>query len=583
MSPGSPIASTCAVLIVLAAGALPPVAGPSTARAAWLPNGTPLVQLPASQESPAIASDGNGGAIVAWRDSRTGSTSDIYAQRVNASGQIAWTVNGVPVCTASGTQSSPDIFPDGAFGAVIAWRDDRNGTGDIYAQRIDAQGHAQWLGNGIPLAASTGNELFPTIISDLSPGVVTLPGFILSYFDRPLGQPALLKVQHVDTSGAGLWAAAGSGGVVVTASTGQKFNSSITTDGVGPVSSAKGAVLVWDEMDNILTWQDIYASRVSATGALLWGAEGTIICGLASHQTNPVVANVGSGNVVVVWEDTRNTGTDLYAQKLNPSAAALWLDQGLPVVTETGSDLTPRILADGVGGAFVFWLRGARVYGQRLNANGQVQWTAEGVPISSIDGAATLGDVVTDGAGGAIVAWIDSRNGTNDLFVQRIDATGARIWDAAGVPLCVEAGEQAFPGLVPDGDNGAIAAWRDDRSGEFDVYANRAFGNSVVSAPVVPSAAGDGPRFTLTSANPTRESVRLLVSLPRADSVSLEVLDVAGRRVRVIPTVGTLVSGAHSFAWDGRDAAGAPVASGTYFVRMTTAAAEQTARVVVVR
>ncbi len=566
------------LLLAIAAHATLSVVPPRAA-AAWLANGTPLVVDPPSQESPAITSDGSGGAIVAWRDSRNGSTSDIYAQCITGAGALSWTPNGVVVSAATGTQSSPDILADGSLGAIVAWRDDRNGTGDIYAQRLDALGQTQWVGD-VPLATSASNETFPTITSDLA----SPPGFIVSYFDRPLGQPAVLKVQHVNLAGTGLWAAIGTGGVTVTASIGQKFTYSITTDGVGAAGVAKGAVLAWDEIRPGPAQDDVYVNRVSAAGVMQWGPEGSVICGLPSRQQKPAVANVGADQVMVVWEDTRNTIVDLFAQKLNiVNGTGQWIANGLPVVTTSGADVAPRIVADGVGGALVFWRRGTRVYGQRLNSNGAQQWFADGVALASVDGALEIGDVISDGAGGAIVAWLDTRSGANDVYAQRIDPNGALLWNPAGVAVCTAAGEQAMLGIVSDDANGMIAAWRDQRSGDYDIYANRVFADGVVlDVPLPSDVGGTSPRLALASANPARGEARFRLSLPRATDGAVDVVDVTGRLVRTILAATPLAAGTHHLEWDGMDTSGRPVTPGLYFVRMLADGRAQTKRIVVV-
>jgi flagellar hook assembly protein FlgD len=73
------------------------------------------------------------------------------------------------------------------------------------------------------------------------------------------------------------------------------------------------------------------------------------------------------------------------------------------------------------------------------------------------------------------------------------------------------------------------------------------------------------------------------VHLARAERIAMDVVDVAGRRVRAIPAAGDRGAGTHRIGWDGRDGAGAPVAAGTYFVRMTAGGASGTKRIVVVR
>src|SRR6187551_2717774 len=64
-----------------------------------------------------IATDGNGGAIIAWGDDRNGGYSDVYAQHFNADGVIQWQANGIPICNASSYQFLRTIISDGAGGA----------------------------------------------------------------------------------------------------------------------------------------------------------------------------------------------------------------------------------------------------------------------------------------------------------------------------------------------------------------------------------------------------------------------------------------------------------------------------------
>jgi len=67
--------------------------------------------------------------------------------------------------------------------------------------------------------------------------------------------------------------------------------------------------------------------------------------------------------------------------------------------------------------------------------------------------------------------------------------------------------------------------------------------------------------------NPSRGPTRLDVTLPSASHATLDVIAVDGRRIARLCD-GTLEAGTHPFRWDGRDAAGARVSSGLYFVRL---------------
>ncbi len=47
-------------------------------------------------------------------------------QEVSSSGGIEWTNNGVAICTAIGDQIAPQLCSDGSGGAIITWFDTRN-------------------------------------------------------------------------------------------------------------------------------------------------------------------------------------------------------------------------------------------------------------------------------------------------------------------------------------------------------------------------------------------------------------------------------------------------------------------------
>ena len=65
---------------------------------------------------------------------------------------IMWANNGEVISNASNDQLYPEICSDGQGGAIITWKDERNSAdGDIYAQRVNSSGHAQWTADGVPI------------------------------------------------------------------------------------------------------------------------------------------------------------------------------------------------------------------------------------------------------------------------------------------------------------------------------------------------------------------------------------------------------------------------------------------------
>jgi len=100
----------------------------------------------------------------------------------------------------------------------------------------------------------------------------------------------------------------------------------------------------------------------------------------------------------------------------------------------------------------------------------------------------------------------------------------------------------------------------------------------------VPAALAAPPRALRLAAspNPSTGAVALVVELPGAGVVELEVFDLSGRRL-ASARPGTLSPGRHALAWDGRGADGAPAAPGVYLARVSVGGRTATTRFVRVR
>ncbi len=70
--------------------------------------------------------------------------------------------------------------------------------------------------------------------------------------------------------------------------------------------------------------------------------------------------------------------------------------------------------------------------------------------------------------------------------------------------------------------------------------------------------------------NPFNPTTTIAFTLPADGNVTVDVLDLQGRRVRTLVS-GQRTAGEHLVTWDGRDDGGRPAASGTYLVRATGA------------
>jgi hypothetical protein len=369
------------VLIIVAASPL---------NADWIPDGIAICTANGNQYEAQIIPDGSGGAIMTWEDNRN-PTTDIYAQRVDADGAVCWAANGVPICATSVFQLNPQLAPDGAGGAIITWEDTRGAASDIYAQRIDASGAILWPENGVAICAALDNQYEPTILSD----------------------------------------------------------------------GASGAVICWRDRRDANN--RLYAQRVSAAGAVLWTADGVLLCSASPAQYNARLATDGSHGAIVTWMDWRSASTyDIYAQRIDASGAIRWAAGGLAISTARYDQHDPQIVSDGAGGVVIVWddhrapsgSPPPDVYAQRVDTLGSIMWTPDGIVISGGYRSQNNPQIVPDGAGGTVITWQDLRNDNDDIYIQRCNVNGAGMW-GSGVAVCTAAGPQDVPMLAPDGTGGA--------------------------------------------------------------------------------------------------------------------------------
>ncbi len=375
----------------------------------WTLDGVAVCPDTLQQGYPELASDGAGGAVLAWCDDRGGNC-DVFTQKINSSGEPVWASGGIAVCKARGGRTAPAIVSDGFGGAIIVWHDNRNGSFDIYGQRIDASGKIVWGSGGTAICTADANQLYPVVMSDGAGGVIVV------WDDARNGNHDLFA-QRVNSAGDIEWAF---NGVEVCTAAGNQMNPAMVSDGSG------GATIVWHDKRGAN--YDIFAQRLNASGKALWPSDGIVVSAANGDQSSPSVTMDGAGGAIVAWYDKRNGDYDIYAQKISATGVPQWLPDGISVCTVAGDQMYPVVVSDGTGGAIVAWHDNRDsnydIYAERIDASGAIQWTRDGVVLCAAPGDQSCPTIAADGAGGAIISWNDPRNIRGDIYAQRIDRQG---------------------------------------------------------------------------------------------------------------------------------------------------------------
>jgi len=390
--------------------------------ALWTPNGVAIYSgTTVGSAWPRLTFDRDGGSIIIWTDNRDGNN-NLYAQRVNGSGQLLWDTDGVLITNSlySLTESGQyRIVTDESSGAIICWQDGRNistSERDIYCQRIDANGNVQWPANGVAIVTASDIQRYPRMTIDGAGGA------IITWQDYRSGSPQAYA-QRINNNGVVQWAA---DGINLTPSSEANGNPFPLNDKRG------GAYVIWRDYRG--GEYKFYAQRVNSDGNTQWTSGGVAISGSVGSYSTYGGTTDNSGKAWVTWRDVTYTTT----------------------YTTAG------------------------LFAQKLEDDGTLVWGASGVQISTapINPASSTYNVSIepDHGGGAFIAWDDYRSGTNwNIYAQNVDGAGNMRWDANGMAISAASGHQLFPSTRSTNLT-LFIAWRDSRtygSSGYDIYAQR--------------------------------------------------------------------------------------------------------------
>ncbi len=478
----------------------------------------PICVQPNKQKNAKAVSDLKGGVIIVWEDYRNDTIlGDIYAQRINAAGQIVWQTNGVPICTNAADQNSPTMVTDSLGGAFIVWQDSRGSKQNLYAQRIDSSGNVKWTANGVGVTLRNFIQKVPKILNDRHHGVVVV-------WEDSLGASYNIYAQRLDSLGTQLW----TGGVPICTQVLAQVNPK------AQINSSGDTYIAWQDKRNGADY-DIYIQKINLAGTPQWTADGINICNVAGTQSYARVAIDAGGDAIVLWQDKRNgLDYDIYAQRVNASGVPQWAANGIGICTATGSQTTADFTTTGISnGAIIAW-RDARngwnnidVYAQMVDLNGVAQWGSNGKAIANATRNQISVSVSNDGTGGAIMSYQDSSAGTWDIKAQRVSAAGALLWGAGGVGVGTAISHQTNQSNTYVGHNNNIFVFEDMRSGNYDIYAYRIDMNGV---PTGLTSLTNNENAIIVYPNPSRDKVTFILPDSK-QNYQIKIFNVNGKEI----------------------------------------------------
>jgi hypothetical protein len=447
----------------------------------WDDEGIAVAAYPAIQAKPAVVAVEDGW-IVAWADCRVDVTyegyygGDVWAQKLTYAGQRMWPDNdytGVCVDAFPGSVSDLFVVHDNQGGAIFAWADDRTNNTDIRAQRVDAFGVVAW-----PSVLNVTDV--PYWQAGISADGDGSGNMLLAWQDQRTVNDRYIYAAKITSDGQVPW---GSNGICVSCLPGYMSSVSLCSDGNG------GCYVAW-HFENIIA--DIMVQRLNGNGQPYWTVNGIVLCN-ASYDQRDVEIELSETNgtpdgCIAVWEDMRVNGgiIEIYAQKVSPDGQMLWTTNGVKTIGDAGPNGTgaprvkPRCSSDRAGGMICTWTdtRAALnwyqsdVYAQQVSSTGTLNWQEDGMPVNADDGEQYFPVIMPDNNDGVFVFWSDIRAGLGGIRLQRLDIP-------TGNPTLTPEGVEIVAGIVDDAYDvcsipmtpGRVAMiWRDYRNNGSVLY-----------------------------------------------------------------------------------------------------------------
>jgi BNR repeat-containing family member len=244
--------------------------------------------------------------------------------------------------------------------------------------------------------------------------------------------------------------------------------SSGDTDDPAVVSDVSGNVyVVWTD-SRPGNWEIFY--RKSADGGATWAAAKRITW-TSGQSFNPAVAVAPSGSLHVVWWGDQTGNWEIYYKK-STNGGGTWL-AAQRLSWSLGASYSPDIAVDSSGYLQVVWqddTPGFPEIFQKKSQNAGSTWTT--LKNLSRTSSYSMDPAIAAGASGRVhVVWYDTTPGNNEIYYV-LSTNGGDTWGAAQ-RLTWTAADSEDPDVAVDSSGNIHVVWDDETSGNLEIYYKR--------------------------------------------------------------------------------------------------------------
>jgi hypothetical protein len=260
------------------------------------------------------------------------------------------------------------------------------------------------------------------------------------------------------------------------------LNTKLVIDGLKPINISSvedlkgGAFIFWE--DNKSGFQnEIYFIHMDGNGNVSFQAAGKKISDLIGDKFAPAVSHNLANTAVVLWKDySKSKNGNLFAQRVYTNGNLLWQITGVQVTPDYPDVIDYSVCSDDNGNVYISYIAKVDEFGssyklimQKINVDGQLQSNINGILVDDSPSRKNTSNIIADNVGGAFLFWLENQNNKTLLFAQHVDSTGRQLWGKKAIALS-NYNQTVLSYSVQKSDFSAIyLAWQIQKS-EREIY-----------------------------------------------------------------------------------------------------------------
>lgn len=339
-----------------------------------------------------------------------------------------WSNNpGTPlrICPVNSAQFGPWIYSDGAEGQIIFWTDYRNGGNNsnykLFAQHLDANGNRLFPDSGKLILNHPSKKTDYSIARDASGNFWI--AFVLTTTTR---MDSLVIQRFNGSSFSPVWANIKK----IAAINSTDFNV-LYPESIQILPQGDSAYIQYN-----VTWMGgatvKFVNRISSNGTVRFG-NGKSFSGFNQNYGPCVSLLNDDGTFLLIQRNGNGLGTGVNAWMFDKNLNLKWGPKSLTGGT-SGLGYAFQVLPDGVGGFIMGYITAGNDFmATRMDSLGNFVWTPNHKPVCNYSSSQDSPQMIK--VGDFIYGtWTDSRSpaANADIFLQKIDLQGNRLWNPNG-------------------------------------------------------------------------------------------------------------------------------------------------------